>query len=75
MATTCRRCTDCEGQDHHWMPDCDEETGLPVMVCKHCEATREITDADFDDPDDDDEDDLDDDDLDDEDLDDLEEDD
>jgi hypothetical protein len=64
--TECRRCTDCEGLDHHWMADCDEETGLPVMVCKHCEATREMTDADFDEPDDDD------DDLDDEDLDDLE---
>ena len=48
-ATTCRRCTGCEGQDHHWMPDCDEETGLPLMVCKHCETTRPYTDDDDDD--------------------------
>ena len=46
--TGCRRCSDCEGMEHHWMPDCDD-TGEPVMVCKHCPATREITDADMED--------------------------
>ena len=44
----CRRCSDCEGSEHHWMPDVDDETDEPVMVCKHCEATREMTDEDFD---------------------------
>lgn len=47
--TVCsRHCVDCEGQDHHWMPDCDEDSGEPVMVCKHCDATRPMTDSDFD---------------------------
>lgn len=44
----CRRCVDCEGMDHHWMPDCDEEGGNSVMVCKHCDATRDMTDEDDD---------------------------
>ena len=42
-----RHCTVCDGDDHHWMPDCDD-AGEPVMVCKHCPAWREMTDADFD---------------------------
>ena len=40
-------CAECEGEDHHWMPDCDDETGDPVMVCKHCEATRPMRDDDL----------------------------
>lgn len=40
-------CSNCEGMDHHWMPDCDELTGMPIMVCKHCDAQREMTDEDF----------------------------
>lgn len=43
-----RHCSICEGQDHHWMPDCDEDSGGPVMVCKHCDARREVTDEDSD---------------------------
>ncbi len=39
-------CAECEGEDHHWMPDCDEETGELMMFCKHCEASRVITDED-----------------------------
>ena len=39
----CPECEFCEGADHHWMPDCDEETGVPIMACKHCPATREMT--------------------------------
>lgn len=38
-------CTVCEGQDHHWLPDCDE-AGEPLMVCKHCPAWREMRDDD-----------------------------
>lgn len=39
-------CTVCEGSDHHWLPDCDEDTGEPIMVCKHCDATTEYFDED-----------------------------
>jgi hypothetical protein len=39
-------CPVCEGMDHHWMPDCDEYSGEPRMVCKHCEAIREYTEWD-----------------------------
>lgn len=39
-----RHCSVCEGQDHHWMPACDEATGEPMMVCKHCDASRDIAD-------------------------------
>lgn len=38
-----RHCTVCDGEDHHWMADCDD-AGEPVMVCKHCPAWREIRD-------------------------------
>jgi hypothetical protein len=37
-----RHCTVCEGVDHHWLAECDDD-GMPLMVCKHCEAWREIT--------------------------------
>lgn len=37
----CRRCTDCEGQEHHWQDGIigSEEKGDPVYQCKHCDAT------------------------------------
>lgn len=38
-------CGQC-GHDHHWLPDCDEDNGQPLMKCKHCEAAREYTDDD-----------------------------
>ncbi len=41
-----RHCIECDGEDHHWMADCPED-GDPVMVCKHCDAWREMTDDDF----------------------------
>lgn len=34
-----RHCEVCQGSDHHWMEECDEN-GEPVWVCKHCEATK-----------------------------------
>ena len=49
VGRACRRCTMCEGLDHHWLVDCDDVTGKPVMVCKHCVATRPYTDEDDDD--------------------------
>lgn len=42
-----RKCADCEGDDHHWMVDCDDETGGPMVICKHCDATREFRDSDL----------------------------
>lgn len=39
----CRRCVECEGEEHHWMYVGDEDDdGEPVMSCKHCDATRPI---------------------------------
>lgn len=54
ISTICgRHCSVCEGMDHHWMPgmaaedeDGDTLDGEMVMVCKHCDAVREITDED-----------------------------
>ena len=41
-----RQCVDCNGDDnHHWIAECPEH-GDPVMVCKHCDAWREMTDDD-----------------------------
>lgn len=37
----CRHCSVCEGQDHHWLEDFDEDTGEPIWACKHCDATKE----------------------------------
>jgi hypothetical protein len=45
--TGCRACSTCEGLDHHWMLYGDDEYPEGVMICKHCEATREITDDDL----------------------------
>ena len=46
-----RHCGVCEGLDHHWMPGFanedehgDTADGEMVMVCKHCDAVREIED-------------------------------
>lgn len=42
-----RHCADCDGEDHHWMVECPEG-GDPVMICKHCDAWREMMGADYD---------------------------
>ena len=39
-----RHCGVCEGMDHHWMYDADDENPEGVMVCKHCPAVREVAD-------------------------------
>lgn len=44
----CPRCIDCEGEAHHWMVECDEKRPEGVMTCRHCPATRPITDEDLD---------------------------
>lgn len=33
----CKRCSECEGEKHHWMDDCNDE-GDPVWACKHCDV-------------------------------------
>jgi hypothetical protein len=41
---TCRRCTECLGEDHHWLPwlpDFDE-SGDPFVPCKHCDARANL---------------------------------
>ena len=44
---TCRRCAECEGLDHHWLPFADEATGrkigppMPDYTCKHCPAVAD----------------------------------
>jgi hypothetical protein len=42
------KCGLCEGMDHHWIPHCDEENPEPMMVCKHCPASRPYGDDDDD---------------------------
>lgn len=39
-AKTCQRCTACEGQEHHWMPEPEHDLGLDELFyeCKHCPA-------------------------------------
>lgn len=52
IPSVCKRhCSACEGADHHWMPGFanEDEDGAPdgeemVMVCKHCDAVREVRD-------------------------------
>jgi hypothetical protein len=48
----------CKDSDHHWLEDIDDETGEPILVCKHCPATKPWVDLDDEDLDDEDEDDL-----------------
>ncbi len=45
LSPCARHCDMCDGDDHHWMPDCDDE-GEPLMVCKHCPAWRATRDDD-----------------------------
>jgi hypothetical protein len=46
MPTECPRCTVCEGEDHHWLEEVDDDHPEGIMACKHCPATRPITDED-----------------------------
>lgn len=35
----CRRCSECPGQEHHWIENDDfEDEGDPEFACKHCDA-------------------------------------
>lgn len=43
----CRRCSVCEGEEHHWLPDYDddgEDESGPFLVCKHCPARMPVPD-------------------------------
>jgi len=43
-----RKCVVCVDADHHWMVGTrdDQEVDTVIMVCKHCDATREADDDD-----------------------------
>lgn len=43
-STACRRCSDCEGENHHWIEEADEKTGWCGYLCKHCPARAEMCD-------------------------------
>ncbi len=48
----CPRCTECPGQEHHWMENSEfADAGDPEYECKHCEAVCDAID-DADNPDD-----------------------
>jgi hypothetical protein len=44
---SCRHCSVCEGSDHHWLEECDDDHPEGIMACKHCPATRPLEDSDF----------------------------
>jgi hypothetical protein len=44
---THKQCINCEGEEHHWMMECDDDHPEGIMACKHCPATRAIQDSDF----------------------------
>ncbi len=46
----CRRCSECEGENHHWIEHCDDpaevgENAFVGYVCKHCDARVEMCDS------------------------------
>lgn len=50
----CRRCSECQGCEHHWLENGEfEEAGDPEYECKHCPAKcRAVQDDNgFDEPD------------------------
>jgi hypothetical protein len=42
------QCDLCEGEEHHWMFDADDEHPEGWMSCRHCPAERPVTDAEID---------------------------
>lgn len=38
-------CAECESLSHHYMEDWDEESGEPIVTCKHCDWHAELIDA------------------------------
>lgn len=49
MDDACRRCSECRGENHHWIEHCDDpaEVAEPFVgyICKHCDARAEMCDA------------------------------
>jgi hypothetical protein len=50
-STTCRRCSECVGEEHHWMvilaePHIDDEgnAGELIVPCKHCGEIATVCD-------------------------------
>lgn len=48
-ATPCRRCSECRGENHHWLEACNppapDGDGFVGFECKHCDARAEQCDA------------------------------
>jgi hypothetical protein len=50
MATDCRRCSECQGEPHHFLPDdaeFEDDDGNecePRIPCKHCDVKAGICD-------------------------------
>lgn len=49
--TTCRRCSECEGAEHHFLEHCDDPAATPAgeepfagYICKHCEQKADMCD-------------------------------
>ena len=49
MVQTCRRCSECRGENHHWLEACNppapDGDGFVGYECKHCDARAEMCDA------------------------------
>ena len=46
--TECRRCTECEGEEHHWMVilgEAESDGDDITIPCKHCDATTHGVDC------------------------------
>lgn len=41
-----RKCEMCDVLDHHWDYDEDSDPDNPRVACRHCDASREMTDQD-----------------------------
>lgn len=51
MAPMCRRCSECEGKNHHWMEnDAGVDCDAPWFMCKHCGLTCHAKDEEAGDP-------------------------
>ena len=38
--SACKRCTECEGEPHHWTEEFTDDAGKPIeprFGCKHCD--------------------------------------
>jgi hypothetical protein len=48
MTETCRRCSECEGEAHHWiviLGEAESDSDHITIPCKHCSATTHGVDC------------------------------